>query len=858
MVLDINKILEAQKEEIEQKELERFQELGILSKNICLSDTPEQPGKHYWIEKCKHEGQVFFIFNYFVFDSELKDKNSINLEKYLQSNESNLILRNCQRVKNQETIKNLNKIKQAIIVVDSEIPNISSCEFENEVFLRNISNNTFSRCKFTKEVYVDGYACFHSCTFNDDFVSKHAREDIDFINCVFNKSFELATINKLRGINFEGTHFNQKFTMDIREFNDLNFSHTVFDCKFNLKSKQINGEVVNFAEAIFKKEVSFYRKTINCRIYFEEACFESNLIFTEANFNNEIILDKANFKEEAKFRGTKLNRAILKEAKFANKADFSNAFFNEKAYFTDAVFEMSVDFSSATFAGEARFLNTNFKDTTTFENVKFKSKVDFKTDKNLTFKKDVNFSNATFQDNAYFNNRIFENFVDFYEVDFKKVACFYGVIFKKPLNFSSSIFDGALNFVNAKTDFTYEELKKLIEVKSANNESVKNIDKCISMANDFRDGFRLMKHALNNKGNALDASLFHRLELYCKELELEFTLENTKAKNSENSKEVKSADEVKVEHKNKNSIEIFLDLITLKLYRNTSDHHTNLFKIINFAILTIAVYGLSFLILDDFLLKTMIDSPKILMLLLLSIFLIGLLTCLLYLVVKYKIRWATVPIGIFIYVIFITPGLVNTIDYSIYIVIFILLYVTLYALSFYLFRFSFVRFMAYLVFMAIFLDKPVLITPFIGIFTSEQMVESKFEEYIIRYNDNGLDDMLLDANFTDTKAEHRINFIVKNRKIILERLDNSKTNTPLIDFVKKYIKYAKESMDHNASCKNLSETTKKTYDKALNALKYDEIMQSIQKSANLLFVFIMLLVIYSLTKTARRNSVIPS
>ena len=63
-----------------------------------------------------------------------------------------------------------------------------------------------------------------------------------------------------------------------------------------------------------------------------------------------------------------------------------------------------------------------------------------------------------------------------------------------------------------------------------------------------------MKHALNNKGNALDASLFHRLELYCKELELEFTLENAKAKNSENSKEVKSVD--KVEAKPKSYIEI--------------------------------------------------------------------------------------------------------------------------------------------------------------------------------------------------------------------------------------------------------------------------------------------------------------
>ena len=54
------------------------------------------------------------------------------------------------------------------------------------------------------------------------------------------------------------------------------------------------------------------------------------------------------------------------------------------------------------------------------------------------------------------------------------------------------------------------------------------------------------------------------------------------------------------------------------------------------------------------------------------------------------------------------------------------------------------------------------------------------------------------------------------------------------------------------------QATRKPYAEVLAALKYDEIMQSTQKSANLLYGFIMLLVVYSLTKTARKNSVVPS
>jgi hypothetical protein len=653
MGLDIDKILQAPMEEIEQKELERFQELGILSKNLQFWETArtEEP---YWIEKCKYEEQVFFIFNYFFFDSDLSPKNNINLEKYLQSDEPNIILQNCH-IGNQKDIKNLNKIKQAVIVTDSKFPNISSCEFENEVFLRDISNNsTFSGCEFTKEVYVDGYAFFQACTFNGDFISRLAKQDVDFINCFFDKSFELATRGRLQDVNFEETHFNQKFTMDIREFDSLNFSHTVFNCEFKLQSEQINGKEVNFTNAKFKQKVSFYRKIVDCRIYFEEACFESDLIFTEAKFNDIVNLDKAIFKGKAQFRGTKFNRAILTETNFENKADFSNAVFNEKSYFTNAVFEMDTDFSSATFSDEARFFNADFKGTAIFENAEFKAKADFKTDKNLTFGKDVNFSNTTFQDNAYFNNRVFEDFVDFTyaffkmkadfmdtlfikearfnniffyndacfrntvfedivnfgETIFEKNAIFYNTDFQKYVNFLSCSFKDTLNIINSKIDFvyfTYEDFKELIEDKSKDHRNVKNIDECINIANDFRDSFRLMKHTLNNKGNALDASLFHRLELYCKELELEFTLENTKDKNSENDKEIKSADKEEAKPKSKSRIEILLDLITLKLYRNTSDHHTNLLRIINFMVLTIAVYGFSLYAYENCILTWLVD-----------------------------------------------------------------------------------------------------------------------------------------------------------------------------------------------------------------------------------------------------------
>ena len=157
------------------------------------------------------------------------------------------------------------------------------------------------------------------------------------------------------------------------------------------------------------------------------------------------------------------------------------------------------------------------------------------------------------------------------------------------------------------------------------NHKINHIDKCINITNDFRDSFRLIKHTLNDKGNALDASLYRCLELYCKELELEFTLKKIKDKKSKNDKEIESADKVEVKPKSENRIEILLDLITLKLYRNISDHHTNLLRIINFMVLTIAAYGLCFYIFDIFLLETIIANPKALVFSIILCYIAGLI-----------------------------------------------------------------------------------------------------------------------------------------------------------------------------------------------------------------------------------------
>ncbi|BAM33147.1 conserved hypothetical protein [Helicobacter cinaedi CCUG 18818 = ATCC BAA-847] len=184
---------------------------------------------------------------------------------------------------------------------------------------------------------------------------------------------------------------------------------------------------------------------------------------------------------------------------------------------------------------------------------------------NCTFNKDVDFSNGKFLNNVYFNNSHFKGYADFHECEFEKTACFYGATFDNPPNFSQAIFKENLNFVNVKCDFEFENLKERIK-QEKEQDSKKTLDK---FANDFRDSFRLIKNALIKDNNLLDASNFHKYELYCKEIELD----------SKNPK-IFSKD--------------WIDKIQLCFYRKLCNHHTDLILNLKWLVITIGLFTILF------------------------------------------------------------------------------------------------------------------------------------------------------------------------------------------------------------------------------------------------------------------------
>ncbi|TXE87688.1 hypothetical protein FPD38_05060 [Campylobacter volucris] len=229
------------------------------------------------------------------------------------------------------------------------------------------------------------------------------------------------------------------------------------------------------------------------------------------------------------------------------------------------------DYAKPTIYGNFIFAFCNIKKVADFMNFDFKNRVSFKMSK--------------FKDNVYFNNSHFKDYVDFHECEFEKTACFYGVTFDKAPNFSQVIFKGNLNAVNTNLNFTFKNLENKITQecedfnKGKNEQDKKSLDK---FANDFRDSFRTFKSALIKDNNALDASNFHKYELYCKEIEL---------KQNWYKKGIEPQNQQDLE-KNTWRVKELSDFLLLGFYRKLCDHHTDFLRVFNNFVLLIALYAL--------------------------------------------------------------------------------------------------------------------------------------------------------------------------------------------------------------------------------------------------------------------------
>ncbi|EAH5268056.1 pentapeptide repeat-containing protein, partial [Campylobacter coli] len=379
---------------------------------------------------------------------------------------------------------------------------------------------------------------------------------------------------------------------------------------------------------------------------------------------------------------------------------------------------------------------------------------------------------------------------------------------------------------------------------------------------------------------------------------------------------------------------LWFDCILLQVYRNTSNHHTNFLKILNFTILMIssyAIFGLLFLNNMDFILSfdpmTIATTNYIVLLMLLIIFID--LTRQLY---QYGAILLFLICGLFIISIvsFLLPTYIPAFYFLIYFASVLISYL-LFICKIKLFIFI-SRLFAYTCLIGVVILKPQLINPFVGIFSSDKLYESKFEKRLNDLNTSAIINLakLSQKDFNFTKEYINISFtelnsaktlIIANKeklkeilskvyndkyvsdykkvlnelenntsnvKNIIEEIDNKNNNSVVSAQLNKFLKlnfsqeidilYAiksnfsiseklspeqmalfdqKDSQDKLKSVLALLKF-KSSFEGILKIINQDEITENTIKSTSVLYSIILLLCIFSLQKTARKNSIVPS
>ncbi|WP_459585703.1 hypothetical protein [Campylobacter jejuni] len=587
-------------------------------------------------------------------------------------------------------------------------------------------------------------------------------------------------------------------------------------------------------------------ETIKNCLYFYNCAFEKSLNLKNIIFEKTLTFNQCVF----------YNNLEIHQNQFLDHLVFINCHDNQDKKIT------SLDLQENEFKGYFFIKNCAIEKINLWKN-KFKNRCYFidsvfgnKNNENIK----LNFSNAHFEDNAYFNNSEFYSYADFHECEFEKIACFYGVKLHKIPNFSACYFkeQKAANLINVDIDkLDFKSVEKYIE-DNYKDESYKNETKGIQdekeifkiqnehqlrYAKNLKDSFRVIKDVLITQNNTLEAQEWHKLELYAKERELLFEVESCYKEKNKPFIAAKSED--------KNSINLTFSVLLLWIYRVTSLHHTNLPRIINFTSLNIVAFGLLVCLITY--LSYHIDKQTNFWFL--GVFILSVLVmAIVYLTLK-KHKLKSIRLILFIFLAFLMAlFLIQSItllhlfsDVIFALFLYCLLVIALICLYPYINSISFVSYcfnwLVYFFLVMVVVIKPQLINPFAGIFSSDKLYESQFEKSLNDLNASAI------VNLASI-LQNDFNLHLKDQNISFTELNSAKA----------LIVANKENLLklNDANLNRAKEVLGEKYTELLKTINQDKITENTIKSTSVLYGIILLLCIFSLQKTARKNSIVPS
>ncbi|EAW7616640.1 TPA: pentapeptide repeat-containing protein [Campylobacter jejuni] len=816
--------------------------------------------------------------------------------------------------------------------IDSEIT------FEKYIMSKTMLNNE-------KQYSVKDICCFNA---NNDNFKRHYDEnkilEIHLNNMVFEQDLVFDNVKKLSLIINDNVKFNKLFINNCNElylqFNgrvEVIDKISINDCKF--KQISINNHIdgnIEFQKCEFNdfNLYSFPNATIKGAFTFDFCEIKEKANFMNFEFKNKVSFKMSKFKDNTYFNNSVFkDYADFHECKFEKTACFYGVRFEKAPNFSACYFKepkainlINIDIDKLDFKSVEQYIKDNYQDENYKNEIKEiqdeKKKFKVRNKYKLRYAKNLKDSFRTIKDILITQNSILET------QEWHKLE-----LYAKEKELEIQLGDDNKGVIRNNRKIKKLKIKKLIIKLIGMFSKLQNLGDIYVKICDFvvcfimimgKSIFAIIKifyNVINNiyKIIQIILSCIFYIASIDRILKLRYLKFYRKIKNI---------------GKSMVDFTLWFDCILLQVYRNTSNHHTNFLKILNFTILMIssyAIFGLLFLNNMDFILSfdpmTIATTNYIVLLMLLIIFLD--LTRQLY---QYGAILLFLICGLFIISIvsFLSPTYIPAFYFLIYFASVLISYL-LFICKIKLFIFI-SRLFAYTCLIGVVILKPQLINPFVGIFSSDKLYESKFEKRLNDLNTSAIINLakLSQKDFNFTKEYINISFtelnsaktlIIANKeklkeilskvyndkyvsdykkvlnelenntsnvKNIIEEIDNKNNNSVVSAQLNKFLKlnfsqeidilYAiksnfsiseklspeqmalfdqKDSQDKLKSVLALLKF-KSSFEGILKIINQDEITENTIKSTSVLYSIILLLCIFSLQKTARKNSIVPS
>ncbi|MCR4942541.1 MAG: hypothetical protein K5978_07110 [Campylobacter sp.] len=483
------------------------------------------------------------------------------------------------------------------------------------------------------------------------------------------------------------------------------------------------------------------------------------------------------------------------------------------------------------------------------------------------FKKTCIFEACIFSSRAEFINVDFLGFTSFFRSAFLKIANFVNINFTFVPNFCACVLEREyrkiVTFSNIQiANNKFDEVKKTLETgfnivmrrkskmivrknlsnnkqdedKIKKDEAIDILQKRISYLRSSQESICEIKRNFTKRDNKIDAGLYRRLELYIRELVLSARCELIKLK----SNSILSA---------KGLLEMFFEKKVVEFYRKSSNHHTKFLPILNTTILMVVSYGLFLWIANNVAVDYHIyaDDSKWIFYTPIIIFLTPFLIGNYFSMIDNKTRSVAlygtfcILLGVAFWI--VMGELFSYLIKYICILSAILSYLVLNSVLFGLINHSIyaVRYIAsafsYLLLIFVILVSPNILNPISTAFDNNDIIGDKLGDVVSRLNSvelNAIANIIRKEN-TQKKYERPLNVIREYQEDIYDKIQDMRKN----------------------GYENYDKNTARSLENVYNAIGMDYTLGSVTRATLPFYIAIMLLCIFSLSRTGRRASIVP-